>query len=292
MDIIILAPFVATLSKFITALSSFWLPAALFAIAVLLVIRAEAIATAMRSFPLVRKLKLYGVEVEIDQKALEGLEERERDVFRKLSRKMERATSRAAQSVFLFEHLRDSAEAIERLREHKFPDVGKDPNVRFTIHVPDAIFENHVYQVIDYYLPNTNGTATGKGRRFSIRYGMIGRCWRTGQSHATASAFTGGDTAIEDLKDKWSMTSAEAESAKARPSCLAISVRREAPKSQLGIVYGDATTANYWGSDDPSASSFAKECEGIGEVKNLRKALTDYCAFLNQIRIDLDLTSL
>jgi len=276
---------------FVGALSGIWLPAALVIAVWLLISKADTIALAFKSAPLVRRLKIYGVEIEIDPKALEDLEERQNEIFQKLSKKIEKVATKTSKSLSIFDHLRDASREIINLRKTQGLQ-SSDRNVRFTIHVKDSIFENHVYQLVDYYLPLNDSIAVGKGRRFSVRYGIIGLCWRTRKSHATASAFVGSATAINDLKEKWSMTDAEADSAKSKPSCLAIALNGDNPSTQLGIIYADAVIPNFWGSDDPTSDNFAAQCEHLEAVKNLRKALIEYEALMNQIRIDLDLTSL
>lgn len=275
----------------IEAAAAFAIPVAAVTIVWLLIRNAELIALALKSAPLIRKLTIYGIEIELDIKALENLEERERNVFRELSQKVERASTKTARSLSIPEHLRDTAREIVNLKILSNPNLTLDKTLRFTIHVSDAIFQRHIYQVVDYYLPYHGRFGEGRGRRFSIRYGIIGRCWRTGESQGVAKAFSGTAQAIAELKDKWSMTDAEAASAKDKPSCLAIAIHSDAPKTLIGILYADSGTPEFWGATDDEAIQFALQCERLGTMKNLRDALKEYTAFSTQIRIDLDLTS-
>jgi hypothetical protein len=279
-------------AEFWTFLGDIWLPAALVLIVWLLVTRIDAIALAFKNAPFVRKLKIYGVEIEIDPKALEDLEEREKEVFQRLSKKAERASSRVARSLSLDEHLRDAASAIMKLRRRRYGELRERQTIRFTIHVPDAIFKNHLYQLVEYHIWPSGGSQPGKGRRFSTRYGIIGLAWRTKKSQGTANAFRGDSTAVEELKVRWSMTDAEAEAAKSKPSCLAIALGGRKPEAELGLLYADCTEEKFWGEDDDETQAFAANCENLTPVKHLREAMTEYHVFLNQVRIDLDLTSL
>lgn len=274
------------------AIADLWLPAALVLIVWLILRKIDAIALAFKNAPLVRSLKIYGVEIEIDSKALHDLEERENEVFKQLSQKMERASTRAAQSLALSDHLRDAASAIMSKRRSRYGEVTTSLTLRFAIHAPDTIFKYHLYQVTDYFLWQGGGSKPGKGRRFSTRYGIIGLAWRTGESQGTAIAFQGSESDVENLKIRWSMTAAEAESAKDKPSCLAITLNGSKPDSQLGLIYADCSERNFWGNTDEEADTFAKQCEELGAVKNLRAAMADYLAYTNQVRIDLDLTSI
>jgi hypothetical protein len=53
--------------------------------------------------------------------------------------------------------------------------TGRAPkHYRCTLHVPDLVFADTLYQLLDY-VPS----GAGRGRIFSIRYGLIGRVWRS-----------------------------------------------------------------------------------------------------------------
>jgi hypothetical protein len=54
--------------------------------------------------------------------------------------------------------------------------------LRATIHINDVIFPDYLYQLVDYY-PGDGGAH----RRFSQRYGIIGRSWRSKTSHGTGA---------------------------------------------------------------------------------------------------------
>jgi hypothetical protein len=54
---------------------------------------------------------------------------------------------------------------------------------RLTLYVPDFIFSDRLYQFTEYYDRSGNRFLDSKvGRTFSIRYGIIGRVWRSGVS--------------------------------------------------------------------------------------------------------------
>lgn len=133
---------------------------------------------------------------------------------------------------------------------------------RLTIYVPDLIFEDRLYQLAEYYdqkgqrvLPNRSG------RAFSIRYGIIGRVWRTGVPEIEGQLISkedrdqiGDNPDIRELEKfiarRWGLTLDEAVRVRPYPSYGAIRIERgERP---LGIVFFDSKRPNAFGS--PPAS--------------------------------------
>jgi hypothetical protein len=84
---------------------------------------------------------------------------------------------------------------------------------RCTIHVQDILFEDNLLQLIDYY-----PAGDGAMRRFSIRYGALGRAWRL------ATHFEKGEAtkiSQHELIELWGMTSEESQKiSRHRPSYL------------------------------------------------------------------------
>jgi hypothetical protein len=84
---------------------------------------------------------------------------------------------------------------------------------RCTIHVSDILFADDLYQLLNHY-PRSGGS--GVGRRFSVRYGIIGRAWRLNQHQGEGDARA---ESKEDLVRYWGMTQEEAEAiSRHRPS--------------------------------------------------------------------------
>jgi hypothetical protein len=69
-------------------------------------------------------------------------------------------------------------------------DVDMARPIRGTIHVPDIIFKEYLYQLTKYYVLTENGSRVegSPGRRFSMRFGIIGRAWRLKESIAVGYA--------------------------------------------------------------------------------------------------------
>ena len=61
----------------------------------------------------------------------------------------------------------------------RFATAGMDPNAgyRATVHIPDVLFSDTLYQLLDYWPKGKGG-----GRRFSARFGILGLAWRLEES--------------------------------------------------------------------------------------------------------------
>jgi hypothetical protein len=124
----------------------------------------------------------------------------------------------------------------------KFPaQFGDDRKFRCTIHVKDMLFENSLYQLIDY-LPSkwTVGEKGGRGRAWSARFGLMGRCWRLEESNEHT-----GLKGTRDLIEDWGMTGKEAEAASPQTiCCVLIRARNQSP---LALFYLDAEGLDAFG---------------------------------------------
>jgi hypothetical protein len=159
------------------------------------------------------------------------------------------------------------------------------PNWRATIHVPDIVFDGFLYQLLDYC-----PSGRGSGRRFSQRFGIIGRVWREQESLGEGDALQLGGS-LEDtpkaLVAHWGMTWNEAqESRSARPSFLCVLLRGSAlekrgeRRAPVGILYLDSEEKNGYGKTD-DATKLARQLESTAEVLSLA---SDVEAIMNQLR--------
>jgi hypothetical protein len=72
---------------------------------------------------------------------------------------------------------------------------------RCTIHVQDLLFEESLYQLLDY-IPSGGG----RGRAFPVRFGILGKTWRSQKSQGQGTVPTDAERLIVD----WGMTPDEA----------------------------------------------------------------------------------
>jgi hypothetical protein len=121
--------------------------------------------------------------------------------------------------------------------------LNRIPDYRCTIHVPDLLFADSLYQLIDY-VPKGEGP---RGRLWSVRYGMMGKQWRLGTGASSGDVSENPDDLIRD----WGMTRAEAQGAGRRKS-LVCAILKHATRGSVGILYLDAGEANAFGSNEQS----------------------------------------
>ena len=115
---------------------------------------------------------------------------------------------------------------------------------RVTLHMPDTLQPEALYQLIDYYPQGP--FAKTRGRRLSIRFGAIGKAWRQQRSEYSAIVSTDREILIRD----WGMTASEAEKAgRDRQTFLAVIIV-DASKIPLAIFYMDAKPAHLLGAKD------------------------------------------
>jgi len=158
---------------------------------------------------------------------------------------------------------------IDAARALLSPPMGPLTEYRCTIHVPDLLFAETFYQLIDY-IPRQRGAET-RGRTWSYRFGFIGRIWRSGESGILGSVTTD----INELIYEWGMTKEEAESAgKDRQSFFGVLLKQN--NVQVGLFYVDAREQNAFGLDvDKSLRKFVED-----ELKRLE--ITKDLAAINE----------
>lgn len=128
------------------------------------------------------------------------------------------------------------------------------PDFRLTLYVPDFIFSDRLYQFTDYYDQFGNRLPDSRvGRTFSIRYGIIGRVWRSGVSEIEGQLISQSDrdqlgesASDEELERfiarRWGLSLDEAIHVKKYNSYGALKLSR-AGKS-VGLVFFDSKIAN------------------------------------------------
>jgi len=210
---------------------------------------------------LVRKISAGGVEMEISAEAVDEIRTKLRGSFRELVGSARDDFERMAELQDLDSHLKT---VVEHTLLSKLAD--RPPaELRATVHIRDIVFRDYLYQLIEYY-----PLGGGAHRRFSQRYGIIGRSWRSEKSHGTGDAFDGG-TSAEVLIEEWGMTRDETHGVlNARPSCLSVILRKD--MVPVGILYVDSTIRNAFG-DNTAAKSLASELETAPHVIKLAVAV-------------------
>jgi hypothetical protein len=199
----------------------------------------------------VQKIEIAGVKLEIDSS-------RVREVKRFLGGSLAELIARArsqydqmAAATSVQERLKDVVRIALRdvLTQQGFASWPE--GLRAAIHVPDVVFKDYMYQLVNYY-PNTNRPKTA-GRRLSQRLGIVGRSWRLRQSMGRGRAISGPD-ASNQLVMFWGMQRDEADdqSHLIRPALLCvILIDDDDDDNRVGILYIDSTAPDAFGLNPP-----------------------------------------
>ncbi|MDG5750926.1 hypothetical protein P8R33_07405 [Qipengyuania sp. XHP0211] len=267
-------------------------PLAAVGIFVIFIFSLDRIARAFRGFPIIRKIKLRNFEVELARENLDTLKADTEKTFKELIEKTDVELFRFERTVNLKSYA--SKFCSEFWKELSAESQGKAlaARPRMTVYVPDPIFQDQLYQLSPYCNP-ANGTfkhppRKGPGRRFSMRYGIIGRAARSEVSQIIGDAFQGNDRKKAALINEWSMMESQAEAAAAKPSCLALIIPDPETGKMIGIVYIDAEEKDFFCEKSDQASFLAK-IEGLEVTEKLGKCLSDFWILARQIELNFDL---
>jgi uncharacterized membrane protein len=180
--------------------------------------------------------------------------------------------------------IRNKMERVLEAVSKYFTDNGKQlPEYRCTLHVPDIVFADTIYQLIDYLPVGT----TGGGRRFSVRFGLIGKVWRQLKPETRGNVPKAG-TEVDKLIQEWSMTKAEAERAgRERPSFLCVPLEDE-KEGPVGMFYMDSMQEDAFKTSKPDADLhdlIVRECKAKGLTETLAKMKEELSGNAPLIRI-------
>jgi hypothetical protein len=115
---------------------------------------------------------------------------------------------------------------------------------RSTIHIEDVFQPETLYQLVEYvYVSEAPGPPKTRGRRNSIRFGIIGRAWRLGRSEYDPTV----TTEVDELVRVWGMTREEAVRAGWGRRSFAVILLRDATGGYSGAIFIDAEEAGLFG---------------------------------------------
>jgi hypothetical protein len=221
------------------------------------------LATVLKPF---RSLKLFGTEFVLSEEAGTDAEQAI-EVYRK-------QVKRKFDSLVEIHDIRSKLEAVigevNRIIERRM----KITDSRCTLHVPDILFADTLYQLLDYY-----PLGGGRGRTFSSRFGIIGLCWRSKEDQIKGEVPTDPQELIRD----WGMTTEQAAaSGNGRQSFMAL-VLRDHIGTPVAIFYMDAKEKNAFG-DDSGRDDFGDKLKRQAISSSNHKGLI---ASLEKLRDDL-----
>lgn len=179
-----------------------------------------------------RSLKLFGAEFELtDEVGADA--ELAIEVYRK-------QVKRQFDTLIDVYDIDGKLEAITEAVRTTIKDYNPEA-LRSTVHVPDVLFADLLYQLFDYY-----PQGGGRGRTFSSRFGIIGLCWRSGKDQISGAVPTDKDRLIKE----WGMTRRQATASGEGRSSFAAILLRNKNASPVGVFYMDARSPHAFGKDD------------------------------------------
>jgi len=131
-------------------------------------------------FSRVSKLKAGGYEVNFSQEGAKKLKKDFEGSLADFADQSKIEYTRSARTHMVREALRAVLDEIHRVSKNITMPTSqgiKDRDIKATVHILDVLYEDSLYQLVDY-LP----TGGGSGRRFSTRFGAIGIALRLGSS--------------------------------------------------------------------------------------------------------------
>lgn len=183
----------------------------------------------------IRTFKWAGFEVVLTEETSKELTGTAEEAFGRYRDQTKKEYNRLAKAY----KIREKLQAV--LQNAMAPERGPlsgVPHLRATIYVPDALFDETLYQLLDYYPKGDH-----RGRTKSSRFGIIGKVWRSEQSEVEGNVPRDPQRLIRE----WGMTSEEALAAgQGRPSFACVLLRGD-DDTAVGMVYLDSTDDTAFG---------------------------------------------
>lgn len=155
---------------------------------------------------------------------------------------------------------------------------------QLTLYLPDFVFSDRLFQFTEYYdRAGMEASERKAGRTFSIRYGIIGRVWRSGVAEIEGELISKEERELiardprhgpieRFIARRWGLTLEEALRVKEYNSYGAI--RLDVADSKVGVVFFYSRQTNAFG-DDPTHESTLKAIEGVLEQSLLLRKLLE-----------------
>jgi hypothetical protein len=220
-------------------------------------------------FGRIRRVSAFGVEFDLTAKAAMQTRLNVESGFTELRHKL----NREFDSHINEEQLNNKLLVVARMavEPNLITDEAKR-SYRCTVHVPDVLFEDALYQLLDY-----QPTGGGRGRSRSARFGIIGACWRLSHSDIQVDV----TTQTTELIKSWAMTTAEAAVVGRDRRSFAAVPLFDTDKQILGVFYVDAAPAGAWAmpqADDAEnklCSEITSWAEEAGLVSSLSRMMRE-----------------
>jgi hypothetical protein len=150
-------------------------------------------------------------------------------------------------------------------------------NFRCTMYVPDLVFKDGLYQLLDYYPHDRRGA----GRVIANRFGHVGRAFRAEESVTDGRVTTDPDLLVKE----YGMTKDEvAEKAQGRRSFSCVILKRAS--YVVGGIYVDAEESDAF---VPGSAAFQAEVTRGAEELSVTKALDNLTRHIRRSGLHLDI---
>jgi hypothetical protein len=186
----------------------------------------------LKSIPF-SKVDFWGTKFEFSREKAEEVSLGADELFSGVSKKVDAAFQLNSSRMQLEECFRRTMEAIKsKIGTDKWPD-----GFRATVHISDVVYGETLYQLLDYF-----PKGDGKGRRKSIRFGIIGLAFRSERDQLEPDL----QNSKFDLVKGWGMTGHEAAYAGGERRAFACFILRDVKSIHStisGLLYMDANEA-------------------------------------------------
>lgn len=217
-----------------------------------------------------RKVSALGVDVELSEQVSTQVRELTGDAFGAFRRRVMTEFDRLVHTYKIDEKRRRLIDEyvrplLERRNPHRLPDL------RSTIHVEDVLFTETLYQLLDYYPPSTGR----RGRALSIRFGILGKAWRSRTDQVEGRVPVDRDELIRD----WGMTWDEAAWAGHGRKSFACVVLQDQHRTPVCVVYVDSSEEDAFGANEHERKELAetihKGSEELGLISDIAEMTRD-----------------
>jgi hypothetical protein len=238
-------------------------PVIVLAIVLFLAFSRTASARLFALFTPFRSIKVFGAELVFTREAKATADE----VLESYTKQVKGEFDRRAEILRLWDKLQNVVELhlLKKVLE-------KEKHFRSTIYVPDVLFQDTLYQLLDYY-----PEGGGRGRRKSLRFGVIGLAWRSAQAQVEGEI----STDPQELLKKWGMKRHEATAAGRGRQSFACVVLVDESQTPVGLFYLDSKEKNAFGVEKHESlieaiNKGARETGLIRDLADLGKELRQW----------------
>ncbi|WP_151312280.1 hypothetical protein [Mycobacterium avium] len=177
-----------------------------------------------------KRVKAFDVELELTEKAALQVRELTQDAFSEWRKRIQTEFDRKVYASPVTESIRLVTDNVkDYLRGYGIRDL------RATVHVPDPLFADMLYQLTDYYPAQKSGG--GRGRIMSERFGIVGLAWRSRETKVRHDV----PTDQSQLVEHWGMNLDEAGSAGSGRQSFFAEILKDENHRAIGVFYMDAT---------------------------------------------------